>query len=297
MIYRAALCVGVVALVIALVPSLGSEHTAIAPTPAASIEIGRVHERFQPNTGKIFVLVIGSDARYGNKNTNADAIHIAGINTKTMHGGILNFPRDSWVTIPGHGSAKINTALQKGGPKLLARTLESLTGIRLDYWVLVGFQGFQRIIHDLGGVIVSLPRALYDPGGSGADLKAGRHRLGGGAALSYVRTRKALKHGDISRTTNQARFLLAMLKELRRDINTRPTALLRWMQVARRYTRLDISARETFRLAVLTSQIQPKKIDNVTVPATLGWVGAASVVFIEPSAHKLYKRFKKHASF
>src|ERR687891_439455 len=128
--------VAFVGIVAGVVPSIGERSSTAAP-----VVMGRVHERWQPNQGKIFVLVIGSDARHGNPNLRADAVHIAGINTKTMRGGILNFPRDSWVAIPGHGSAKINEALYIGGPQLLARTLEAETGIRLDYWVLVGFEG------------------------------------------------------------------------------------------------------------------------------------------------------------
>lgn len=293
---RVLVVIGVVALVTALIPGLHPERSSGGTASRAAIEVGRVHGRFQPIKGKIFVLVMGSDARYGNKNTNADAIHIAGINTKTMRGGILNFPRDSWVEIPGHGSAKINSALHAGGPRLVARTLEKLTGIRLDYWVLVGFQGFERIIREVGGVTVKLRRAINDPGGSGAHLQAGKHRLGGRASLAYVRTRKAFKHGDITRTTNQARFLLAMLRELHRDLGEHPISLLRWMEVARRNTRLNISVREMYRLALLTSQAAPWKIDNVTVPASLGWAGPQSVVFIRPGANKLYKRFKKRAS-
>jgi hypothetical protein len=86
------------------------------------------------------------------------------------------------------------------------------------------------------------------------------------------------------------------LRELRHDLERRPIALLRWMEVARRNTRLNISWRELYRLALLTSQTAPWKVDNVTVPATLGWAGPESVVFIRPSAKKLYKRFRKNAS-
>jgi polyisoprenyl-teichoic acid--peptidoglycan teichoic acid transferase len=293
MIKRAFVLIAFVAVVSAVVPNLTQDKA----TGAAPLAIGRVHERWQPQKGKIFVLVIGSDARRGNPNLRADAIHIAGINTKTMRGGILNFPRDSWVEIPGVGSAKINEALHRGGPELLARTLENITGIRLDYWVMVGFEGFQKIIGDIGPIPMDIPRPIYDPGGSGASIRAGQRRLDPGNALAFVRTRKAFSGGDITRTTNQARFLLAMLRKLRGDVARRPTELLKWIAVARRHARLDISAQEMFRLGVVTSQVSPSDVDNVTVPVQLGWAGAASVVFIEPAAHALYRHFKKYASF
>src|SRR5918996_2091860 len=173
MIKRASALLVFVVLVSALVPLLGPARSANDNAPIAA---GRVHRRFQPSKGKIFVLVIGSDARHGNPNLRADAIHIAGINTKTMRGGILNFPRDSYVNIPGHGSAKINEALYRGGPQLLARTLEAETGIRLDYWALVGFEGFEDIIRTVGPIPMRLSGPVYDQGGSGARLSAGRTR-------------------------------------------------------------------------------------------------------------------------
>jgi LCP family protein required for cell wall assembly len=292
MIRRAAALIVFIGLVAALVPVLGS-HSASGSAP---ITAGRVHESFQPNKGKIFVLVIGSDARSGNPNLRADAIHIAGINTRTMRGGILNFPRDSWINIPGRGPSKINEALYAGGPELLARTLEAETGIRLDYWVVTGFEGFQKIIKSLGSVKMRIERDIYDQGGSGAHIEAGVRRLSPASSLAFVRTRKAFSGGDITRTTNQARFLLGLLRELRNDVDRSPPSLLRWMAVARQHARLNIPAREMFRLAVLTSQVRPHDVGNVTVPVSLGSVGAASVVFIQPEAHSIYARFRRTAS-
>jgi polyisoprenyl-teichoic acid--peptidoglycan teichoic acid transferase len=280
-----------VALVAGLVPVLGTSSPKAAPTA-----FGRVHAEYQPNKGKIFVLVIGSDARHGNPNLRADAIHIAGINTKTMRGGILNFPRDSYVNIPGYGSAKINEALYRGGPQLLARTLEAETGIRLDYWALVGFEGFEDIIDAVGPIPLKLSRPVYDSGGSGARLRAGRLQLRSWQALAYVRTRKAFSGGDFTRTTNQARFLLAMLRKLHDDVERNPAALLRWMAATRKYARLNLKPEELYRFAVLASQVSAKRIRNVTVPGSTGWVGAASVVFIGSGARSIYQRFRTNAS-
>lgn len=273
--------------------------TPMASSPVASspLLVGRVHARYQPTDGKVFVAVIGSDAREGNPdNVNADALHIAGINTKTMKGGILNFPRDSWVTIPGYGSGRINEALHAGGPELVAKTLESITGIRIDYWVIVGFEDFRNIVSALGGVKMKIPQDVYDPVGSGANLKAGVQHLQAHEALSYVRTRKSFPNGDIDRTTHQADFLLALLRKLQRQVEVSPTALFRWTATARRYARFDLSAGEMFRLGVLASQVDPEDVGNVTVPVSYGMVGAASVVFISPEAKEIYERFAENGS-
>lgn len=288
---RAVVLLALVGAVCALLP-LGS-----APVASSPLLVGRVHARYQPTDGKVFVAVIGSDAREGNPdNVNADAIHIAGINTKTMKGGILNFPRDSWVTIPGYGSGRINEALHAGGPELVAKTLESITGIRIDYWVMVGFEDFRNIVGALGGVRMTIPQDVYDPAGSGANLKAGLQHLQAEEALSYVRTRKSFPNGDIDRTTHQADFLIALLRKLRRQVEYSPTSLFRWTATARRYARFDLSASEMFRLGVLASQVEPEDVGNVTVPVSYGMVGAASVVFISPEAKEIYERFAENGS-
>ena len=264
---------------------------------AAPIMGGRAHAEHQPRDGKIFVLILGSDARSGNPtHQRADGVHLVGINTETMKGGILNFPRDSWVNIPGSGSARINEALNRGGPDLAVRTMESLTGIQIDYWLLTAFEGFQRAIRDLGGAVpVSLKQGMYDYG-SGARLPAGTKSLSAVESLAFVRSRKTLPGGDVDRTTNHGRFLLGLLRKLRGDIERRPDKMFDWMHAARKWTRLDIPPHELFQLGVLTSQVKTQEVGNVTVPVRIGSVGSASVVFIEPGAQSIYARFKEKGS-
>lgn len=290
MIKRIGALAALLALVCVLVPVIGRE-----PAPsAAPLSMGRVHESYQPTDGKIFILVIGSDARSGNpERSRADAIHIVGINPEKMRGGILNFPRDSWVNVPGFGSSKINEALYDGGPELLAKTLEGVTGIRIDYWVLTAFEGFEGIVQDLGGVEMRIPQRV-DDNWSGANIPAGTQRLTRWDALAYVRTRHAFAGGDVARTTNQGDFLLALLRKLRGQVDRDPAKLLNWIAIAQRHTKLDVPAGEQFRLGVLASQLEAKDVGNVTIPVRIGAVGAASVVFISPGAESIYSRFKEN---
>jgi LCP family protein required for cell wall assembly len=242
------------------------------------------------------VLVIGNDARAGNPDrSRADALHVVGLDTKTMRGGILNFPRDSWVNIPGHGAGRINEALYLGGPRLLAATVESVTGIRLDYWVMTGFEGFIRIVRGIGQVPLRVRQDIYDPTGSGANLKAGQDWLDAHESLAFTRTRKVLPGGDVDRTTNQGRFLLALLGKLRTRVARDPGTVLDWIAIARRNTRLDMTPEESFRLGVLATQVRPRDVGNVTVPVSIGSVGSASVVFISPGAGPIFTRFARTA--
>ena len=290
MIKRVVALLAGLALVCVLVPVIGSG----SEPASASLTIGRVHEDYQPTDGKIFVLVIGSDARSGNPvRSRADAIHIVGVNTDNMRGGILNFPRDSWVNVPGFGSSKINDALYDGGPDLLAKTLEGVTGIQIDYWVLTAFEGFEGIVKDLHGVEMTIPKRV-DDNWSGAHLPAGRHTLRFWEALAYVRSRHAFAGGDVARTTHQGDFLLALLRKLREEVGKDPTELLNWVAVTRRHTALNVPASEQFRLGVLASKVSAADVGNVTVPVRIGAVGAASVVFIQPGAKDIFKRFKEN---
>ncbi|HVF52152.1 MAG TPA: LCP family protein [Actinomycetota bacterium] len=290
MIKRSAALLAVIACVMAVVPLMAPPR----PVGAAPLLGGRVHSRFNPSQGKIFVLIIGNDARSGNPDeSRADAIHIAGIDTKTMKGGILNFPRDSWVSVPGVGSSKMNEALYHGGPKLLAQTLENVTGIRIDYWIMTGFEGFSDLIDEIGGVRMHIAQDVNDPTGSGAHIKAGDRVLGRFGALAYARTRHSFPNGDIDRTTHQGDMLLALLAKLRRQAQRDPGAVLDWLRITSTHTRLDIPAPELFRLAVLVSAMDPKDVRSVTVPVRIGAVGAASVVFIEDEANGIFARFKR----
>lgn len=289
MIRKAAVLLTVIALMTTATSFMSMPH-------AGELLVGRVRASFQPTDGKVFVLVIGNDARSGNPTrSRADAIHILGINTKTMRGGILNFPRDSWVSIPGYGMGKINEALYHGGPELLARTLENLTRIELDYWVMVGFEDFINIVRSLRGVTMNVPAPVYDPGGSGARLKAGKQKLLAQQALAYMRTRKSFTGGDVTRSTNHGRFLLAMLRKLRAETAQNPAALLRWVATTQRYARYDVSADEMFRLGVVATKLKANDVTNVTVPVSVGFVGAASVVFISSNAQSIYARFRQNA--
>lgn len=288
MIRRATILLCLIALVCGLVPYLGASEKGYA-APAL---FGRLHHSYQPEDGKIFIMVIGTDARDGiYAGALGDAIHIVGVNTDKMRAGILNFPRDSYVNIPGRGTSKINEAIL-GGPETMARTLESLTGIQLDYWVVTGFDGFMAMIEDLGAVRMRIPQDVYDPGGSGVNLKKGTHNLAPLTALAYVRTRKAFGSGDFARTQHQGDFMKALLGKLRRQVYVDPSMLLRWISTAREHSDLDLSAEEVFQLGILATQIKPKDVGNVTVPGSTGSSGGASVVYIGGGASSIYQRFR-----
>ncbi|MFC7591145.1 LCP family protein [Nonomuraea antimicrobica] len=125
---------------------------------------------------------------------------------------LVSLPRDSAVTIPGKGRDKLNSAYALGGPKLLVRTVESVTGVYVDHYMEIGFAGFVDIVDAVGGVEINVRQAVDDPK-AGLKLKKGTQVLSGSQALGYVRTRKGGALPDFERTKRQRQFLSAVVKK------------------------------------------------------------------------------------
>lgn len=69
---------------------------------------------------------------------------------------LTSFQRDTYVSIPGHGENKINSAFSYGGEKLSIDTIETNFGIKVDKYATVDFSSFRQVIEALGGVDIEL---------------------------------------------------------------------------------------------------------------------------------------------
>ena len=122
---------------------------------------------------------------------------------------MVSIPRDSYVDIPGHGKDKINAAFAEGGAPLMAQTVEQATGLRLDHYAEVGFDGFSVVVDALGGIQVCPADPIDDPL-AGINLPAGCQTLDGRNALGYVRSR-ATPRADLDRMVHQREFMAAVM--------------------------------------------------------------------------------------
>jgi LCP family protein required for cell wall assembly len=172
-------------------------------------------------------LITGSDSRQGlslaQERKLATGHDISGRRSDTImvlhlpsNGGrpvLVSLPRDSYVPIPGHGSDKINAAFAIGGPKLLAETVQSVTGLRINHYMGIGFGGFVRVVNAVGGVRLCLKAPLVDPA-AGLHLHKGCQVLNGAEALGFVRSRHNFATQDLQRIQNQRIFLSGLLRKL-----------------------------------------------------------------------------------
>jgi LCP family protein required for cell wall assembly len=199
------------------------------------------------------ILLIGNDSRSGDTpaelaqlsttddggSVNTDTTMVLHIPADGSRATIVSFPRDSWVSIPGYGKGKLNSAYGDGyaaakqkhpdevaaessGIKVLIETLSGLTGLHIDHYMQVNLLGFYRISEVVGGVRVCLLHAqnaetdsdAFGKGYSGIDLPAGWSSIEGKQALAFVRQRHGLPGGDLDRIKRQQYFLAAAFTKI-----------------------------------------------------------------------------------
>lgn len=188
---------------------------ALAAAVIAAVWIAQ-HQRgtLGPGAKSVNVLFLGTDS--GRLEGNTDTIVLAHIDPAQRMMAALWIPRDTRVSIPGHGPGKINAANPAGGPRLALATTESLLDVQIDYYVLADFQAAARVIDHLGGVEVDVPENMnYDDPTQDLHihLRKGRQHLNGEQAIGFARFRQDAL-GDIARTQHQQALVSALLERV-----------------------------------------------------------------------------------
>lgn len=257
--------------------------------------------------GSTTFLLVGSDTREGMRRGDLRRLHLgttataAGRRADTMllmHVSprqgtvtVVSLPRDSYVTIPEHGSgvglvrehrSKLNTAYSAGGAPLAVATVERATGVRVDHYLEVDFLGFVRLVDAVGGVDVCAPRHLRDRL-AGLRLPKGVSHVDGETGLAYVRARHLDARADLGRVERQQRFLGSMAARITsRDVLLDPRALVRVLGAALDAVRADraLTEKELVLLGTRLRHASGKDVRFRTVPIAdpSAWVSGAGSV-------------------
>lgn len=153
-----------------------------------------------------------------------DTIMLVHISRKRDRASVVSLPRDSYAELPPHTDrtsgrthkphpVKLNAAYAEGGPALTVRAVERLTRVKIDHYLEVDFTSFMKTVDAVGGVDVCTAGPMKDKY-TGLDLPAGNHRLDGGQALQYVRSRHVDGASDLGRMQRQQKFLAGLVKEV-----------------------------------------------------------------------------------
>ena len=193
-------------------PSLGRPAIAPAATPPPLDSKQRIN-----------ILLLGSDndQKFQKDALLSQTMIVVSIDPSTHQVTMLSLPRDLWVDIPGHPSAKIDLAYAQGGAPLARATVEKAFKIPIHYYAWVGLNGLVRVIDRVGGVDLDVLHPVLDDnypndfGGSGYGtervyLAAGPQHLDGRHALQYVRSRHGDLLSDFGRSVRQQQLLLAI---------------------------------------------------------------------------------------
>ncbi len=187
-------------------------------------------------TGSLNILVLGSDSRSGAENqelgggsgtsgARSDTAMVVHIDAGRAAATVVSIPRDTLVTrpscpLPSGGTTQeayntmFNSAYAVGGPVCAVKTVESLTGVRMDHYLEIDFSGFAKLVDALGGVTVTTDEDIDDED-SHLTLAAGTHHLDGEQALALARTRHGIGDGsDLGRIGLQQNLVKALLDQI-----------------------------------------------------------------------------------
>ncbi len=292
----------------------------LANSLALNIQIGddgnfvsTAESRVQPGA-PINILLMGSDTR-SNGNGHGRVADIAGARSDTtillhisgdrQRALAVSIPRDSKIQLPtcktksgsydGGYTSRFNEAFDIGGPGCTVKAVQQLTGVSIDHYLVVDFNGFKSVVNAMDGVEICLKKSVNDPK-SKLNLKAGKQVVKGEDALAFVRARYNLGDGsDIGRIDRQQEFLSsAIRKATSLEVLTNPAKLYRVLQAGTKSLKADkgLASLESLKeLALNVSEVKPDNIVFATVPWTLN-SGGGTVTWIPSQASDLFSAIK-----
>ncbi|MEU6930537.1 LCP family protein [Streptomyces sp. NPDC046374] len=267
------------------------------------------------DNGSMDILVLGSDSRSGANSAygkdeggaRSDTAMVVHVYEGHRKASVVSIPRDTLIdrprctdsegaTVPGEHRAMFNTAYEVGGPACAVKTVESMSGIRMDHYIEVDFTGFKKLIDRLGGVEITTTKAIKD-GKSHLDLEPGTHTLDGEQSLGLVRTRKSVGDGsDLGRIQLQQAFMKAFIEQVKSvGVFTNPKTLFDLADTATKAITPDSeldSVNELMGFAKGLSGLGADDVHMVTLPVEYDPRDPNRVIPLEAQSQQVWKALK-----
>lgn len=279
----------------------------------------RRYEKERPTAGTTTarnILLIGSDTRTGEGNSEygrdkgtqrSDTTILLHLSAEKSSATAVSLPRDLMVTIPScrkpdgtrtrEQFAQFNWAYEFGGTACTIRTVEKLTGIRVDNHMVIDFRGFKKMVDAVDGVEICLKEPVDDADAK-LKLPAGRQTLDGEQALGFVRARKSIGNGsDTDRMDRQQQFLGALVSKVQSDgVLLNPTRLYPVLDAATKAITTDPgldSLKDLYDLARTMRSIPTEKVQFLTVPRRPYSYNANRDELVQPAASQLFRQLRE----
>jgi LCP family protein required for cell wall assembly len=275
-----AIAVVVIAVAAVTVSNLARDFDAVEKIPQAfpTNEAARPPVATGEAAAAMNLLLLGSDTRGATSSSIAniagqrsDTIVIVHVPANRQHLSVMSIPRDSWLNIPGHGEAKINSALAFGGVPLAVQAVEGVIGSRIDHVAVVDFAGFRGVTDALGGVDIDNPIAFDSYHMKGHSFPQGVQHLDGTQALAFARERYAFEDGDFQRVRNQQLLISALLSGLmHKSVLANPVTMGTLITAVQPHLAVDdgLTSGSLAALGFELSQLRSDDVTFFTVPTT-----------------------------
>ncbi|WP_354597132.1 LCP family protein [Streptomyces sp. JL1001] len=262
------------------------------------------------------ILLIGSDSRAGDNrkygrddggSQRSDTTILLHLAADRKSATAVSIPRDLMVEIPSCRTAddkktrerftQFNAAFELGGTACTIRTVERMTGIRVDHHMVVDFNGFKDMVDAVDGVEICLKEPIDDKDAH-LELPAGRQTLNGEEALGYVRARKSLGNGsDTERMERQQQFLGALVNKMQSNgVLLNPTRLYPVLDAATKSLTTDpglASLRDLYDLVRGMRDVPTEQVQFLTVPRQPYRNNPNRDELVEPDAGDLFKQLRE----
>lgn len=272
-------------------------------------------------TGRLQILILGSDTRDG-KNSEygtaddstgygkSDVMMLMDISEDNKRVNVISFPRDLLVDIPDCKDRKtnkdypartgvmINEAMSEAGIGCAVDTVNKLTGMQVDHFMMADFNAVKELSNAVGGVDVCISDAVYDPD-SRLRLPAGTSSIQGEMALAFLRARHAFADGgDLGRIRAQQSFLSSLTRKIKSEGTlSDPAKMLKIADVVTQNLTVDEGLASVPTLLTIGNRLKDidiGKVAFVAVPTTPAPVDSNRLVIAEPAGAQLFSALRKN---